>query len=100
MANKKPLSKDELIHLSHLANLTLTDGELVKYGKQLEETLDYMNNLSQLSTDNVAPTNQVGGMTNIVFQDGQENKRLLQHKEALQNAKGVKNDCFVVKRIL
>lgn len=97
---KNNLTRDEIIHLTKLASLYLTDEEIKKYQEQLGETLDYIKNLEELSTDKVVPTSQVTNLENVMFKDGEENKRLFSSEQALENTKNKKNGQFIVKRIL
>ncbi len=98
--NKKILTKKDILHLAKLSKLQLTDEEIEKYWKQLEETVEYVDNLNQLNTDKVEPTAQTTNLTNVFFEDGEENKRKLNQEEAMKNAKNKKDGYFVVKRIL
>lgn len=94
------LTREEIIHLAKLANLTLNEDEIKKYQDQLSKTLEYISNLNELNTDNIPSTNQVTSLTDVYFQDGEENKRLFTQDEAVKNAKNKKANYFVVKRIL
>ncbi|MBI4973081.1 Asp-tRNA(Asn)/Glu-tRNA(Gln) amidotransferase subunit GatC [Candidatus Roizmanbacteria bacterium] len=97
---KKILSKEEILHLAHLARLTLTDEEILKYQEQFGETIDYIKNLGELDTKNVPPTNSVVDLKNVTFEDGVENLIGLTTNEALQNAKKIKGNEFIVDRIM
>lgn len=94
------LSKKEILHLAHLAKLTLTDEEIKKYQEQFNETIDYIKNLDELDTSSVAPTNSVVDLKNVSYEDGSESKIGLDTEEALQNGKNIKNSEFVVDRIM
>lgn len=59
------ISKDDVVHLSHLSNLSLTDDEVESLQGDLENILNYISNLSGINTDGVEPTYQVGGLENI-----------------------------------
>ena len=100
MMSKTTLSKKEILHLAKLAGLDLTDEEIKKYGEQLTETINYIKNLDQLNTKDVSATNSVVDLKNVTFEDGSENEIGLNTKEALQNAKKIKNNAFVVDRII
>ncbi len=100
MKNAKELTREEIIHLAKLANLTLTEEEIKKYQKQLTETLDYIENLNELDTANVAPTNSVVDLKNVTYEDGEENKQSLTPDEALQNTVKKKDNYFIVDRIM
>lgn len=88
--SKKQLTKEEILHLATLSKLQLTDAEIEKYETQIDETLDYVQNLSELDTSNVKETNQAVDLKNVEFEDGEKNER------GLTNKKGY----FSVKRIL
>jgi len=96
----KILSKDEILHLAHLARLTLTYEEIEKYQKQFSETIDYIKNLEELNTQNIKPTNSVVDLKNVTYEDGTNSTNSLTTKEAVQNAKHVKEEEFVVERIM
>ena len=99
-ARKIVLSKEEILHLAKLANLKLTNKEIINYQKQLEETLGYIENLQELDTDKILPTDHTVHSRNVYFKDGEKNTRNLTSEEALNNSKNKKNNYFVVKRIL
>lgn len=96
----KKLSREDVLKLAKLANLTLTDEEIEKYKKQLEETIDYMKNLEELDTKNIKATNSVVDLENITYSDGTSNTKGLTQQEAVSNAKNIKNGAFIVERIM
>lgn len=97
---KISLSKEDILHLAKLSRLQLTDKEIEKYKKQLEETIDFIKNLEELDTSKVQPTNSVVDLKNVTYQDGVQNKRELTQREALANTKKSKEGKFVVDRIM
>lgn len=98
---KKKLSKEEIVHLANLSSLKLTEDEINKFSEQLTETVDYVNNLNELNTENVSPTYQVTKLENIYFdEDISKNQRSLSLEEIFLNTKNKKNNYFIVKRIL
>lgn len=86
---KKVISKEEILHLAKLSQLHITDQEIEKYWKQLEETAEYIKNLDELNISEVSPTSQTTSLTSVMFDDGKENKRSLTQK-----------GYFIVKKIL
>lgn len=96
----KKLSKEDILHLAKLANIELTDKEVSIYEKQLDDTLEYVENLKELDTENVKTTNHSIDVKNVNFEDGEKNERLLSREEAMKNSKNKKGNYFVVKRIL
>jgi aspartyl-tRNA(Asn)/glutamyl-tRNA(Gln) amidotransferase subunit C len=45
------ISKENLEHLAQISRINLTENELEKFPKQLEKTIEYIDILEQLATD-------------------------------------------------
>jgi aspartyl-tRNA(Asn)/glutamyl-tRNA(Gln) amidotransferase subunit C len=90
--------KLDISHIAKLANLSLTEEEKNKFEKQLEETADYIKNLSDVDTNGIEPTSQVTGLENVTRED--EITPSLSQEEALRNAKATHNGFIKVKGIL
>lgn len=84
--------------IASLANLSLSDKELKKFRSQLEETLIYIKNLSEINTARTEPTSQVTGLENVTRED-KVTPSLTQEK-ALRNAVSTQNGFFKVKGVL
>lgn len=97
---KKTLSKKEIEHLAKLSALSLPEKKLEKYGRQLSETLGYVENLKELKTDGVKEAHSVIDSKDVFFQDGENCTRMLTEEQATKNAKSIKNNQFSVKKIL
>lgn len=100
MKQKKTLTKEEIIYLSQLGGLKLTEEEIERYQKQLEETVEYIANLEELNTEKIKPTSHTNNLTNVFFDDGEKNIMALTPEQALKNAKNKKDGYFIVKRII
>ena len=87
-----PLTHADVLHIAKLAKLSLTEAEVEKFKKQLEDTINYVENLDELDTKEVKPTSHSTDVTNVYFEDGTENKRLFTTDEALKNAKAILNE--------
>lgn len=59
------LSKQEIDHLALLARIGLTEEEKEKFGEQISSILEYVSKLNEVDTENVEPTLQPGGASNI-----------------------------------
>jgi aspartyl-tRNA(Asn)/glutamyl-tRNA(Gln) amidotransferase subunit C len=59
------LSDDDVRHIAKLARLKLKDSEVKKFSKELTSILDYIDILNEVDTENVEPTAQVTGLTNV-----------------------------------
>ncbi len=90
--------KLDVKHIAKLANLTLSEEEEKKFEKQLEETVDYIEGLSEVDTTGIEPTSQVTGLENVTRDD--EISPSLSQEDALKNAKSTYNGYFKVKGIL
>ena len=90
--------KFDISHVAKLANLPLSDEEKKKFEKQLDETIQYIQNLNEVNTAGIEPTSQVTGLENVTRED--EVKPSLSQEDALSNAKSVHNGLFKVKGIL
>lgn len=97
---KNILSKEEILHLAHLARLSLSEEEITTFAKQFGETIDYIKNLDELDTKDTSPTNSVVDLKNVMYEDGSKNELGLTVDEALQNSKKTKENEFVVERIM
>ena len=100
MAKNTELTKEEILHLAKLANLSLTDEEIQKFSKQLTETITYVKNLEELDTGKVIASASPSQLHNVYFEDGTENTRGLKAEEAVANAKEKKDKYFKVSRIM
>ncbi len=101
MAKKNiQLPKDEILHLAKLANLALSEDEIEKYGKQLTETIEYVENLDELDTSKAKPSASSAQLENIFFEDGTKNERGFTAEDAIKNAKEKKGEYFKVGRIM
>lgn len=99
MTKDNKLTKEEIIHLSKLANLHLTDSEIEKYQKQLTKILDYINQLEEVNTSNVNPTSQVTGLVDVTRDDIIKKDEQFTPEQALKNSSNKKNNLFKVKAI-
>lgn len=84
--------------IADLARLTLTDEELVRYAGQMEQILEYIEQLRNLDTQNVRPLSHVHEMTNVFRSDA---VRLSLPQEAVfANAPQAKDGYFVVPKVI
>jgi len=63
------MDQKQVQNIANLARLELNQKELKKYSDQLSQILDYVNQLEELNTKNVAITAQVNGLTNVLRKD-------------------------------
>lgn len=53
------ITREEVERIASLANLSLSDADIVKYAKDLKEILGYVNQLNELDTEGIEPMAQV-----------------------------------------
>ena len=94
------MDKNNIIHISKLANLKVSEKEINKYYKQLDETLKYIENLNLLDTQKITPTHHVTNINNVYFKDGKKNDRQLTKENMSISTKIAKNNYFITKKIL
>ncbi|MBU0766333.1 Asp-tRNA(Asn)/Glu-tRNA(Gln) amidotransferase subunit GatC [Patescibacteria group bacterium] len=63
------LSKDDVKHIAKLARLNLKDSEVDKFTRELSSIIDYVDQLQEVDTKNVEPSEQVTGLTNGFRED-------------------------------
>lgn len=92
------LSRSDVEHVAHLARLGLTDEELTRLEGQLNHILDQYTILTELSTDDIAPTAQTIELENILRDDIV--RPSLSVDAVLANAPARDGDFIVVPAIL
>ena len=93
MTQKQEFTIEDVRKIAQLSNLSLTEAELEKYAIMFTQTLDHINVLEELNTENVTETYQVNNLTNIFYD--KENTTTLSQTEALANAGDTKDGLFV-----
>ena len=63
------MTDDTVRHIAKLARLKLSDEEVKKFTKELTSILEYIDVLNELDTENVEPTAQVTGLSNVFRED-------------------------------
>ncbi len=63
------ISKEDIIKVAGLSRLSLTESEIEEYQKEFTHILGFFEILSEVNTDNVEPTAQITGLTNVTVDD-------------------------------
>ena len=84
----------DLEHIAKLARIELTATEKDTFLPQLGSVIEYFDILNQVNTDNIEPTYQVNGLSNVLRSD--EVKESLPVELATSTAARVKDNYFVV----
>jgi len=88
----------DVAYVAHLARLKLTEEETLRFQDQLDQVLNYAEDLKQLDVEGVEPTAHAVEVTNVFREDkpGQS----LPHEIVLENAPAQTEEQFLVPRIL
>lgn len=100
MTHTTKLTQKDVLHIADLAKLSLSPNERKEISGQLEETLDKIENLEELQTQHIPPTNSIVNLTNVFFTDGTPNTKGLTQRQALSQAHKTEKGQFVVEKIL
>jgi aspartyl-tRNA(Asn)/glutamyl-tRNA(Gln) amidotransferase subunit C len=92
------ISRAEVEHVSRLARLALSDGELDTLTGEMDAILDYVEQLNTLDTDGIVATAHAVPMENAFRPD--EIKPGLTPEQALSNAPDVAESAFRVRRVI
>ena len=89
---------NDVEHVAALARLSFSGEEKQKLTSQLNEILNYMEQLNRLDTSNVEPLSHVIELSNVFRQD--ERRPGLTRGEALQNAPASTEKFFKVPKVI
>ena len=98
--SKVKLTKDDVLHVAKLSNLTLTDDEVDKFVDQLSSIVGFVSELEEVDTSNVEPTSQTTGLTSVLREDEIKVDNSLTTEEAVSGSDKVHNNMFKVPAIL
>lgn len=93
------LTKKQVLHVAELSNLELTDAEIEKFTPQLDKIIEFVGALEEVNTDNVSPTVQTTGLTNVLREDKIIAENIIPQSKALSGTDG-HNGYFKVKAVL
>ena len=92
------ITKEEILHVAHLARLELDDAAIAKYAVQIGEVLAYVDMLKRVDTEGVRPTSHAISLTNAFRED--EPREHLAVDKALANAPERDEDSFIVPKVV
>jgi aspartyl-tRNA(Asn)/glutamyl-tRNA(Gln) amidotransferase subunit C len=108
------VTEKDVAYVADLANLELTEDERVRMLRDLNSILEYIDRLSELNTDNVAPMSQVSDRYGVdESQQGNERfayairddvkeglRKSLPHELAIKNAPDTDGTFFEVPKVI
>jgi aspartyl-tRNA(Asn)/glutamyl-tRNA(Gln) amidotransferase subunit C len=92
------LTREEVLHVAHLARLTLGPQEIELFTRQLNDILAYVEKLQELDTGEVAPMAHVLPVYNAFREDVVKDG--LSRDLALDNAPAREEGSFLVPRVI
>ncbi len=92
------ISRDDVVHVAHLARLELTDDEIDLFTEQLGAVLDHAQDVAALQTDGVAATAHPLPIENVLRDDVPGPS--VDRDEVLAQAPAAEDRRFRVPRIL
>jgi len=93
-----PLSRSDVERISLLARLKFGEDELDRMTAQLSQIVQYVEQLSDLDTDDVEPMAHTLDLVDVVRPD--ERRPSLSREEALANAPRHDDECYRVPAVL
>ena len=94
MSKKNKISEQEVKKIAELSRLSLTNEELKKRTKDMNNILDYMDTLNEIDTENVEELYNVHDMNNSLREDNYESS--LDIKDVLANSPNSNSDYIEV----
>jgi aspartyl-tRNA(Asn)/glutamyl-tRNA(Gln) amidotransferase subunit C len=92
------LTRDQVLHIAHLARVGIDDADVDHFAEQLSQVLEYFERLGEVDTADVPPTAHTLALHNIWRDD--EAGPCLEPEEVLANAPQQEGGFFRVKAIL
>lgn len=94
------LSSDEVLRVARLSKLSLSKKETQSLKSELSAIIDYFTELTKLRTDNIEPTSQTTGLTDVLRADEIDEARVLPVKDAVSGTEKIHNNYFVVSQVI
>jgi len=92
------LTRKQVVAISELARLALTEEEIALYQEQLSAVLEYAERLQSLDTDTIPPTATVLPVRNVMRADAACPS--MERENILANAPQAEDGCFRVQAVL
>ncbi len=92
------ITRDEILHVAHLARLGIDDDEIDKFAEQIGTILSYVDTLNTVNTDGIKPTSHAINLTNAFREDGNTNAS--DRDASLSNAPLKEDGTFLVPKVI
>ncbi len=92
------IDNETIKHVAHLARIELQPNELERLSGQLHDILGFIDKISDLNIENVAPASHILPISNVLREDKPHTS--LTPERALENAPSKKGNFFSVPKII
>ena len=92
------ISKEEILHIANLANLTLEENEVQQYLDNLQEILDFANIVNNANVDNLDITIGANEAKNVFRKD--EVEVFEDNKSLFMNAPSEEQNMFKIPKVI
>lgn len=92
------ITKEEVLHVAHLARLEIDEVSIEKFAGQIGDILEYVDQLKQLDTKGVQPTSHALALTNA-FREDVETQHL-PREVSLANSPEQEDGNFLVPKVV
>lgn len=92
------ISKEEIIHIANLADLNLTEQEIERYAKDMNEILEFANTINSVDTSKTKESIGVNTKYNVFRKD--EVKKFENREKLLQNAPSSEDGMFHIPKVI
>lgn len=92
------VSKEEILHIAKLADLTIKEEEIEEYSKNLQDILEFANIIQNVDTQNVKES--IGSIDSFNVFRKDEVKEFEDKESLLQNAPEAENNMFKIPKVI
>lgn len=92
------ISQETVSYVAHLSRIELSNKELEKLARQLQDILRFIDKLSQIDTKDIKPTSHILPLENVLREDLPQAS--LSNEKALMNAPLKQANSFVVPKVI
>ena len=92
------IQKEEVVHIAALSNLNLSEAEVEKYTKDLQEIVEFANQVNEVDTSKVSETAFITDSVNVFREDIV--KESMKREDLLQNAPSSNGEAYSIPHVL
>ena len=92
------VSREEIIHIAKLANLSLKEEEIDNYILNLQDILDFANIVNNAKVDDLEQTIGINENVNVFRKD--EVKKYENPEELLKNGKNIEQNMYKIPKVI